>query len=61
MFRLILHMDINKCIIMSDISANRDFHQTLNSILSECVYGRVPYPLFVDGIACKVCQYAILI
>ncbi len=56
MFRLILHMDINKCIIMSDISSNRDFSQSLNSILSECVHGSVPYPLFVDGITCKVCH-----
>ena len=50
-------MDINKCIIMSDISANRDLHQTLNSLLCECVYGKVPYPLYVDGITYKVCHH----
>lgn len=36
---LVLHFDINKTIIMSDIGAGRDIYGTLNSLLSECVWG----------------------
>ena len=39
-------MDLNKSIIMSDLSAGRDVYQTLNSLLSECIYGLVPYNIF---------------
>lgn len=36
---LVLNFDINKTIIMSDIGAGRDIFGTLNSLLSECVWG----------------------
>ena len=47
---------------MSDISASRDLHQTLNSLLSECVFGSVPYklkiqqPVIAKEIVCFCCN-----
>lgn len=37
--RLCLHFDINKSIIMTDVSSGRSMDQTLNSLLSECTWG----------------------
>jgi hypothetical protein len=37
--RLCLHFDINKSIIMTDVSSGRSMEQTLNSLLSECTWG----------------------
>jgi hypothetical protein len=39
--RLILHFDINKSIIMSDIGAGVSNKEMLNSLLSECVFGYI--------------------
>ena len=39
-FRLLLHFDINKSIIMSDICSGRTMDQTLGSLLSECTWGK---------------------
>mmetsp|Transcript_9336 Transcript_9336/g.15378 ORF Transcript_9336/g.15378 Transcript_9336/m.15378 type:complete len:380 (-) Transcript_9336:5-1144(-) len=38
---LLLHFDINKTMIMSDIVSGRSVGQTINSILSECTWGTV--------------------
>jgi hypothetical protein len=39
LLRLCLHFDINKSIIMTDVSSGRSMEQTLNSLLSECTWG----------------------
>lgn len=39
---LLIHCDINKTIIVSDASSGRGFLSSLNSILSECVFGFYP-------------------
>ena len=41
--RVIIHCDINKTIIMSDNVSNFDIEKTLNSLLSECIWGRIKH------------------
>ena len=38
---VVIHFDINKTILMSDIASGRSIKETMNAILSECVWGVV--------------------
>ncbi|OQR84867.1 hypothetical protein ACHHYP_12572 [Achlya hypogyna] len=39
--KLVLHFDLNRTIVMSDVAGGRSMENTLNYLLSECTYGRV--------------------
>ncbi|OQS05366.1 hypothetical protein THRCLA_02501 [Thraustotheca clavata] len=41
MKKLVLHFDLNRTIVMSDVAGGRSMENTLNYLLSECTYGRV--------------------
>ncbi|CAK4117092.1 unnamed protein product [Aphanomyces euteiches] len=41
MKKLVLHFDLNRTILMSDVAGGRSMENTLNYLLAECTYGRV--------------------
>ncbi|KAF0717550.1 Aste57867_2227 [Aphanomyces stellatus] len=41
MKKLVLHFDLNRTILMSDVAGGRSMENTLNYLLSECTYGQV--------------------
>ncbi|ETW02863.1 hypothetical protein, variant 1 [Aphanomyces invadans] len=41
MKKLVLHFDLNRTILMSDVAGGRSMENTLNYLLAECTYGQV--------------------